>query len=44
MRALIEVGPGGRGLADIWYLLVWMLVLGVGGVVVGGRLLTRRLR
>lgn len=44
MRALIEVGPGGRSLLDIWYLLLWMLVVGVGGVVVGGRLLTRRLR
>jgi len=44
MRALIEVGPGGRDLVDVWYLLAWMLLIGVAGVAVGGRLLTRRLR
>ncbi len=44
MRALIELGPGGRSLGDVWYLLAWMLVVGVVGLVVGGRLLERRLR
>jgi ABC-2 type transport system permease protein len=44
MRALIELGPGGRSLAEVWYLPVWMLVLGVAGMLVGGRMLERRLR
>lgn len=44
MRALIEAGPGGEGLAGVWYLLVWMFVIGLVGVIVGGVLLNRRLR
>jgi ABC-2 type transport system permease protein len=44
MRALVELGPGGRSLMDVWYLLAWMLILGVGGIVIGGRLLRGRLR
>ncbi len=44
MRALIELGPGGRSLAQVWYLIAWLLVVGVAGLLVGGRLLSRRLR
>jgi hypothetical protein len=44
MRALVEVGPGGQDLWDVWYLIAWMLAVGIGGILVGGRLLTRRLR
>lgn len=44
MRALIDAGPGGEGLAGVWPEIVWMLVIGVVGVVVGGVLLNRRLR
>lgn len=44
MRALIELGPGNRSLAEVWYLLLWMLLVGVVGLVVGSRLLERRLR
>lgn len=44
MRALIEAGPGGQGLAGVWYLLAWMLMIGFVGVAVGGVLLNRRLR
>ncbi|MCP4435314.1 MAG: ABC transporter permease [Actinomycetia bacterium] len=44
MRALIELGPGGQSLGDVWYLLAWMLVIGIGGMLLGGRLLRRRLR
>jgi hypothetical protein len=44
MRALIELGPGGRSLAQVWYLIAWLLVVGVTGLLVGGRLLSRRLR
>lgn len=44
MRALIEAGPGGEGLAGVWYLLVWMLMIGLAGVVAGGVLLNRRVR
>jgi len=44
MRALIELGPGGKSLDEVWYLPVWMLVLGVAGLLVGGRMLERRLR
>ena len=31
MRALIEAGPGGEGLAGVWYLLVWMFIIGIAG-------------
>jgi hypothetical protein len=44
MRALIELGPGGRSLVEVWYLIAWMVVVGVVGLLVGGRLLSRRLR
>ncbi len=44
MRALIEVGPGGQNLGDVWYLLVWLFVIGIVGILVGARLLARRLR
>jgi ABC-2 type transport system permease protein len=44
MRALIELGPGGRSLVEVWYLLAWLVVVGVAGLLVGGRLLSRRLR
>ena len=44
MRALVEVGPGGESLADVWLLIAWMLAVGIGGILLGGRLLERRLR
>lgn len=44
MRALVEAGPGGEGLGGVWYLVAWMLLIGVVGVVAGGLLLHRRLR
>jgi ABC-2 type transport system permease protein len=44
MRALIEAGPGGEGIAGVWYLLLWMFAIGFVGVAVGGGLLKRRLR
>jgi ABC-2 type transport system permease protein len=44
MRALIDLGPGERSLADVWYLLAWMALVGVAGLLVGARLLQRRWR
>jgi ABC-2 type transport system permease protein len=44
MRALIELGPGNRGLAGVWPYLAWLLLIGAAGLVSGARLLDRRLR
>lgn len=44
MRALIELGPGERSLTEVWYLIAWMWLLGVGGLAIGARLLQRRWR
>jgi ABC-2 type transport system permease protein len=42
MRALIELGPGGRTLLDVVPLLAALVAIGVVSVVVGGRILRRR--
>lgn len=44
MRALIELGPGERTLLEVWYLLLWLCLTGVGGLLAGARLLQRRWR
>jgi ABC-2 type transport system permease protein len=42
MRALVELGPGGRSLVDVLPLLAALVGMGVVSVVVGGRILRRR--
>lgn len=44
MLALMDAGPGGEGLAGVWPLVAWMLLVGVLGVFAGGVLMRRRLR
>jgi ABC-type multidrug transport system permease subunit len=44
MRALIELGPGEQSLLGVWPHVTWLLLMGVGGLLVGARLLDRRLR
>lgn len=43
MRALVETGPGGQALVEVWPLVLALWAMGAAGVVLGGAMLRRRL-